>query len=116
MDPNPVPSTPLLSGQEPISHASFICSRKDSGIKSNSKRSSIQQQLFLINGMAQGDLLGHRVSGYYTSSWTLNSTHEPSSQKTCPSARGQPKYGVDPGAYFYDLHRIKRGNGGGRYT
>ncbi|XP_011147170.1 uncharacterized protein LOC105187822 [Harpegnathos saltator] len=27
MDPNPVPSTPLLSGQEPISHASSICSR-----------------------------------------------------------------------------------------
>ncbi|EFN62949.1 Adenylate cyclase type 9 [Camponotus floridanus] len=79
MDPNPVPSSPLLSGQEPISHASSICSRKDSGIKSNSRRSSIQQQLFLLNGMAQGDLLGHRVSGYYTSSSTLNSTHEPSS-------------------------------------
>ncbi|EZA61585.1 Adenylate cyclase type [Ooceraea biroi] len=78
MDPNPVPSSPLLSGQEPISHASSICSRKDSGIKSNSRRSSIQQQLFLMNGMAQGDLLGHRVSGYYTSSSTLNSTHEPS--------------------------------------
>ncbi|KAH0952515.1 hypothetical protein HN011_001716 [Eciton burchellii] len=77
MDPNPVPSSPLLSGQEPISHASSICSRKDSGIKSNSRRSSIQQQLFLMNGIAQGDLLGHRVSGYYTSSSTLNSTHEP---------------------------------------
>ncbi|KAL6264527.1 hypothetical protein P5V15_004634 [Pogonomyrmex californicus] len=79
MDPNPIPSSPLLSGQEPISNASSICSRKDSGIKSNSRRSSIQQQLFLMNGMAQGDLLGHRVSGYYTSSSTLNSTHEPSS-------------------------------------
>lgn len=45
MDPNPVPSSPLLSGQEPISHASSICSRKDSGIKSNSRRSSIQQQV-----------------------------------------------------------------------
>lgn len=45
MDPNPVPSSPLLSGQETISHASSICSRKDSGIKSNSRRSSIQQQV-----------------------------------------------------------------------
>jgi len=45
MDPNPVPSSPLLSGQEPISNASSICSRKDSGIKSNSRRSSIQQQV-----------------------------------------------------------------------
>ncbi|XP_036139648.1 adenylate cyclase type 9 [Monomorium pharaonis] len=84
MDPNPVPSSPLLSGQEPISNASSICSRKDSGIKSNSRRSSIQQQLFLMNGIAQGDLLGHRVSGYYTSSSTLNSTHEPSSVPPYP--------------------------------
>ena len=79
MDPNPVPSSPLLSGQEPLSRASSMCSRKDSGIRSNSRRSSIQQQLFLMNGMAQGDLLAHRVSGYYTSSSTLNSVHEPSS-------------------------------------
>ncbi|XP_066583442.1 adenylate cyclase type 9 isoform X2 [Prorops nasuta] len=79
MDPNPIPSSPLLSGHEPLSHASSVCSRKDSGIRSNSRRSSIQQQLFLMNGMTQGDLLGHRVSGYYTSSSTLNSTHEPSS-------------------------------------
>lgn len=49
MDPNPVPSSPLLSGQEPISNASSICSRKDSGIKSNSRRSSIQQQVRLCN-------------------------------------------------------------------
>lgn len=48
MDPNPVPSSPLLSGQEPISNASSICSRKDSGIKSNSRRSSIQQQVLFF--------------------------------------------------------------------
>ncbi|XP_053654012.1 adenylate cyclase type 9 isoform X2 [Cherax quadricarinatus] len=40
--------------------------RKDSGIRS--RRSSIQAQLFAINGMSPGDLLTHRVSGYYTSS------------------------------------------------
>ena len=34
MDPNPVPSSPLLSGQEPLSRASSMCSRKDSGIRS----------------------------------------------------------------------------------
>ncbi|KAG7201064.1 hypothetical protein KM043_017608 [Ampulex compressa] len=82
MDPNPVPSSPLLSGQEPLSHASSICSRKDSGIRSNSRRSSIQQQLFLMNGITQADLLAHRVSGYYTSSSTLSSMHEPSSATT----------------------------------
>lgn len=44
-----------------------VNSRKDSGIRSNSRRSSIQQQLFVMNGITQGDLT-HRVSGYYTSS------------------------------------------------
>ncbi|KYM76197.1 Adenylate cyclase type 9 [Atta colombica] len=103
MDPNPVPSSPLLSGQEPISNASSICSRKDSGIKSNSRRSSIQQQLFLMNSMTQGDLLGHRVSGYYTSSSTLNSTHELSSS--------MPPYPFPPmvtdtfGACFHKLRK-----------
>uniref|UniRef100_A0A1B6CK75 adenylate cyclase n=1 Tax=Clastoptera arizonana TaxID=38151 RepID=A0A1B6CK75_9HEMI len=43
-----------------------VYSRKDSGIRSNSRRSSIQHQLFVINGLTQGDQ--HRVSGYYTSS------------------------------------------------
>lgn len=32
-----------------------------------------------MNGIAQGDLLGHRVSGYYTSSSTLNSLQDPPS-------------------------------------
>ncbi|KAG0724804.1 Adenylate cyclase type 9 [Chionoecetes opilio] len=40
--------------------------RKDSGIRS--RRSSIQNQLVAMNGMSPGDLLIHRVSGYYTSS------------------------------------------------
>ncbi|KAK0165254.1 hypothetical protein PV328_003786 [Microctonus aethiopoides] len=78
-DPNSSPSSPLMSDHEVLSQTSSICSRKDSGIKSFSRRSSIQQQLFLMNGMAQGDLLTHRVSGYYTSNSTLNSTQEPSS-------------------------------------
>ncbi|XP_029171847.1 adenylate cyclase type 9 isoform X2 [Nylanderia fulva] len=103
MDPNPVPSSPLLSGQEPISHASSICSRKDSGIKSNSRRSSIQQQLFLMNGMAQGDLLGHRVSGYYTSSSTLNSTHDPSS--SVPPYPFPPMVTDTFGACFHKLRK-----------
>ncbi|CAG5076356.1 Similar to Adcy9: Adenylate cyclase type 9 (Mus musculus), partial [Cotesia congregata] len=80
MDPNPAPASPLLPRDDVMSHhSSSICSRKDSGIRSNSRRSSIQQQLFLMNGMAQGDLLGHRVSGYYTSSSTLNSLQDPPS-------------------------------------
>nr|XP_033334607.1 adenylate cyclase type 9 [Megalopta genalis] len=103
MDPNPVPSSPLLSGQEPLSRASSMCSRKDSGIRSNSRRSSIQQQLFLMNGMAQGDLLAHRVSGYYTSSSTLNSVHEPPS--SVPPYPFPPAVTDTFGACFHKLRK-----------
>ncbi|XP_055626199.1 adenylate cyclase type 9 isoform X2 [Toxorhynchites rutilus septentrionalis] len=41
-------------------------SRKDSGIRSNSRRSSIQHQIMLMNQSAA--LSVHRVSGYFTSS------------------------------------------------
>ncbi|XP_051161018.1 adenylate cyclase type 9 [Leptopilina boulardi] len=101
MDPNPVPSSPLLPGQEPISHASSICSRKDSGIRS--RRSSIQQQLFLMNGIAQGDLLTQRVSGYYTSNSTLNSTQEPSS--SVPPYPFPPAVTDTFGACFHKLRK-----------
>lgn len=51
------------------SRQSSICpsatSRKDSGIKSNSRRSSIQQQIYALNQTA---ISQHRVSGYFTSS------------------------------------------------
>ncbi|XP_001603329.2 adenylate cyclase type 9 isoform X1 [Nasonia vitripennis] len=103
MDPNPMPSSPLLPGQDTLSHASSVCSRKDSGIRSNSRRSSIQQQLFLMNGMAQGDLLGPRVSGYYTSSSTLNSTHEPSS--SVPPYPFPPAVTDTFGACFHKLRK-----------
>ncbi|KZC13805.1 Adenylate cyclase type 9 [Dufourea novaeangliae] len=103
MDPNPVPSSPLLSGQEELSRASSMCSRKDSGIRSNSRRSSIQQQLFLMNGMAQGDLLAHRVSGYYTSSSTLNSVQEPSS--SVPPYPFPPAVTDTFGACFHKLRK-----------
>ncbi|XP_046625230.1 adenylate cyclase type 9 isoform X1 [Neodiprion virginianus] len=87
-DPMPVSNLLLNPSQDPASQAPSICSRKDSGIRSTSRRSSIQQQLFLMNGMAQGDILGHRVSGYYTSSQsTLNSTQDqPASAPQYPSA------------------------------
>ncbi|XP_045479843.1 adenylate cyclase type 9 isoform X3 [Harmonia axyridis] len=48
----------------------YANSRKDSGIKSNSRRSSIQQDaisIFQID-VSCGDILQQRVSGYYTSS------------------------------------------------
>ncbi|RZF44283.1 hypothetical protein LSTR_LSTR006833 [Laodelphax striatellus] len=65
------PSPEVRSGSvlhDQISVCPSINSRKDSGIRSNSRRSSIQQQLFTMNGIMQGELLTHRVSGYYTSS------------------------------------------------
>ncbi|XP_066952166.1 adenylate cyclase type 9 isoform X1 [Macrobrachium rosenbergii] len=76
-DPPNTPATPQLpretlqnswgslSGKDP---------RKDSGIRS--RRSSIQAQLFAINGMSPGDLLTHRVSGYYTSSQSSVAEHK----------------------------------------
>ncbi|XP_015605678.1 adenylate cyclase type 9 isoform X2 [Cephus cinctus] len=103
MDPNPVLTIPLLPDQEPVSHASSVCSRKDSGIRSNSRRSSIQQQLYLMNGMTQGDLLAHRVSGYYTSSSTLNSAPEPSS--SIPPYPFPPVVTDTFGACFYKLRK-----------
>ncbi|XP_071526446.1 adenylate cyclase type 9 [Panulirus ornatus] len=54
-----------VSGKDP---------RKDSGIRS--RRSSIQAQLFGINGMSPGDLLTHRVSGYFTSSQSSVADHK----------------------------------------
>ncbi|KAH8281176.1 hypothetical protein KR018_002705, partial [Drosophila ironensis] len=62
---------PSFGGIYPPSHSrqSSICpsatSRKDSGIKSNSRRSSIQQQIYVLN---QSAISQHRVSGYFTSS------------------------------------------------
>lgn len=44
---------------------SIAASRKDSGIRSNSRRSSIQQQIYSMNKSA---LSQNRVSGYFTSS------------------------------------------------
>lgn len=57
-----------VPNEEQLTRCYSVSSRKDSGIRSNSRRSSIQQQLFVMNGITQGDLLTHRVSGYYTSS------------------------------------------------
>ncbi|PSN48877.1 hypothetical protein C0J52_09669 [Blattella germanica] len=54
--------------EDQLSVCPSMNSRKDSGIRSNSRRSSIQQQIFVMNGIAQGEMLTHRVSGYYTSS------------------------------------------------
>nr|CAD7453577.1 unnamed protein product [Timema tahoe] len=62
-----------MNNDDQLSVCLSVYSRKDSGIRSNSRRSSIQQQLFVMNGLVQGELLTHRVSGYYTSSQsTLN--------------------------------------------
>ena len=56
-----------------------------------------------MNGMTQGDLLGHRVSGYYTSSSTLNSTQEPSS--SVPPYPFPPAVTDTFGACFHKLRK-----------
>ncbi|XP_017465365.1 PREDICTED: adenylate cyclase type 9 [Rhagoletis zephyria] len=48
-----------------LSICASATSRKDSGIKSNSRRSSIQHQIYALN---QSAISQHRVSGYFTSS------------------------------------------------
>lgn len=57
-----------------------------------------------MNGrMAQGDLLGPRVSGYYTSSSTLNSAHEPAS--SVPPYPFPPAVTDTFGACFHKLRK-----------
>ncbi|XP_013185832.2 adenylate cyclase type 9 [Amyelois transitella] len=69
---------PLAAAVSPRPHddAVSLCpsvnSRKDSGIRSTSRRSSIQQQIYALNhatlATSHADMMQHRVSGYYTSS------------------------------------------------
>lgn len=49
---------------QPVDHSNLSPSRKDSGIKSNSRRSSIQHQNYYKNSLTTHN----RVSGYFTSS------------------------------------------------
>ncbi|XP_065336913.1 adenylate cyclase type 9 isoform X2 [Cloeon dipterum] len=65
---SPVRQLKVPTTEDQLSTSPSINSRKDSGIRSNSRRSSIQQQIYMMNGLAQNDVMGHRVSGYYTSS------------------------------------------------
>lgn len=59
--------SPSVSGNpwDVLSICSSAHSRKDSGIRSNSRRSSIQQQIYV---MSQSQLSQQMVSGYFTSS------------------------------------------------
>lgn len=58
-------------------------SRKDSGIRSNSRRSSIQQQIYAMN---QGAISTQRVSGYFTSSQSsLSDLPEPITTPPAPN-------------------------------
>ncbi|KAK9508596.1 hypothetical protein O3M35_006123 [Rhynocoris fuscipes] len=85
---SPVDKSPTLQLEVPkdgLSASQSINSRKDSGIKSTSRRSSIQQQLYIMNGMAHGELLNHRVSGYYTSSQSSLSDSEKGINLLCVS-------------------------------
>ncbi|XP_013138530.1 PREDICTED: adenylate cyclase type 9 [Papilio polytes] len=68
----PLPSQSPRVQDDSVSLCPSVNSRKDSGIRSTSRRSSIQQQIFALNQTAlatsQNDIMQHRVSGYYTSS------------------------------------------------
>ncbi|XP_023950068.2 adenylate cyclase type 9 [Bicyclus anynana] len=80
--PLPVPR----SIDDVISLCPSVNSRKDSGIRSTSRRSSIQQQIFALNhaslATSQADMMQHRVSGYYTSS--QSSINDPPSRSRLP--------------------------------
>ncbi|KAM3968233.1 adenylyl cyclase 13E [Aphomia sociella] len=68
----PLPSPQPRPQDDAVSLCPSVNSRKDSGIRSTSRRSSIQQQIFALNhatlATSQADMMQHRVSGYYTSS------------------------------------------------
>ncbi|XP_058063305.1 adenylate cyclase type 9 [Anopheles bellator] len=74
------PSSRLL-GPDGASLSPSATSRKDSGIRSNSRRSSIQHQIMLMSQSVA--LSTHRVSGYFTSSQSslsgaiVTSTNDP---------------------------------------
>lgn len=60
-------NSPVVNGNpwDVLSICQSAHSRKDSGVRSNSRRSSIQQQIYIKN---QSQLSHQRVSGYFTSS------------------------------------------------
>ncbi|XP_039278917.1 LOW QUALITY PROTEIN: adenylate cyclase type 9 [Nilaparvata lugens] len=99
-----VGTTNLPLHQDEMSVCPSISSRKDSGIRSNSRRSSIQQQLLTMNGIMQGELLTHRVSGYYTSSQsTINDGHRPEHRKNL--AQLPSPFTDDMGVCFQKLRK-----------
>ncbi|XP_063379862.1 adenylate cyclase type 9 [Cydia fagiglandana] len=73
--------------EDSVSLCPSVNSRKDSGIRSTSRRSSIQQQIFALNhtaiAVSQHDMMQHRVSGYYTSS--QSSLNEPPGRARLPA-------------------------------
>lgn len=85
--PLPAP-THARAQEDAISLCPSVNSRKDSGIRSTSRRSSIQHQIFALNhtGLAtsQADMMQHRVSGYYTSSQSSLNEHTARSRLPAP--------------------------------
>ncbi|KAL4713529.1 hypothetical protein ACJJTC_007767 [Scirpophaga incertulas] len=83
--PAPLPARPQ---EDAVSLCPSVNSRKDSGIRSTSRRSSIQQQIFALNHTAlaasQADMMQHRVSGYYTSSQSSLNEHTARSRLPAP--------------------------------
>ncbi|XP_067012172.2 adenylate cyclase type 9 [Anabrus simplex] len=95
---------PGVPGHEDrLSMCPSINSRKDSGIRSNSRRSSIQQQIFVMNGIAHGELLAHRVSGYCTSS--QSSLNECDADVEGRRSHLPPPLGDNIGVCFHKLRK-----------
>ncbi|CAH0759082.1 unnamed protein product [Diatraea saccharalis] len=87
--PAAVPSRPH---DDAVSLCPSVNSRKDSGIRSTSRRSSIQQQIFALNhtlATSQADMMQHRVSGYYTSSQSSLNEHTAKSRLPPPLSEQQ---------------------------
>lgn len=81
----PIPSPQnCRPADDAISLCHSVNSRKDSGIRSTSRRSSIQQQIYALNHLTTShtDMMQHRVSGYYTSS--QSSLNEAQSRSRLP--------------------------------
>ncbi|CAG9090219.1 unnamed protein product [Plutella xylostella] len=82
----PRATPPPRTSDDAVSLCPSVNSRKDSGIRSTSRRSSIQHQIFALNQStlvaSQTDIMQHRVSGYYTSS--LSSLNDQTSRSRLP--------------------------------
>ncbi|XP_026313788.1 adenylate cyclase type 9 [Hyposmocoma kahamanoa] len=103
-----LPLAPPARADDSVSLCPSVNSRKDSGIRSTSRRSSIQHQIFALNNTlaaSQHDMMQQRVSGYYTSS--QSSLNETSRSRLPPPLDAKQVESLQKLRKQSDLHLIR---------